>query len=155
MKAFNPSFDPCKTLGDKWLPIQAAPEWKTVKDMTSPDASNKLIAAMARRRSNGIAYHPDPLNADHWQSPLETTKRGRGDCEDIAIYAMWCAAHYMDVEETGLVVGYERGRRLCHAIARIGDLYLDCNYNRALTEADMRARFTPVYEVGFNGWRMF
>lgn len=32
-----------------------------------------------------IPYQPDPLGADHWQSPAETLQRNAGDCEDLAI----------------------------------------------------------------------
>lgn len=33
-----------------------------------------------------IKYTPDPKRTDFWQTPLETTKRKRGDCEDIVFH---------------------------------------------------------------------
>ena len=33
-----------------------------------------------------IEYVGDRMGADAWQTPAETVRRGKGDCEDVAIY---------------------------------------------------------------------
>lgn len=34
-----------------------------------------------------IQYAPEPKEEDHWQTPEETIRRGKGDCEDYALLA--------------------------------------------------------------------
>ena len=35
-----------------------------------------------------IEYTPDKMLWDKWQTPVETLERGKGDCEDFAIFAV-------------------------------------------------------------------
>lgn len=38
-------------------------------------------------KTSRIEYVQDPIGKDYWQTPVETQRRGKGDCEDLAIYA--------------------------------------------------------------------
>jgi len=59
----------------------AAPKTPEGRYVYLPD---DVIASLVEAAK--IRYVLDPRGRDYWQSPEETRNKGRGDCEDIAIY---------------------------------------------------------------------
>ncbi len=50
------------------------------------DAPKKI----SRYMKDHFKYYPDPWGEDIWQTPKETFDRKGGDCEDYAIFALYC-----------------------------------------------------------------
>lgn len=57
--------------------------------------------------ASGFAYEEERAGADNWQLPEETEKKGRGDCEDKAIW-LYSKLLKEGFEDVRLVVGKQR-----------------------------------------------
>lgn len=70
----------------------------------------------------GLQYEREPHKQERWQTAIETARRGRGDCEDLAAYlAGWLRVHGSPEAQAFLRqsdVGY-------HALVRAGGTVID------------------------------
>lgn len=89
-------------------------------------------------------YIPDPVDADYWQTPLETFNRKGGDCEDYAKFAIYCLAKN-GYNACMIVMGRENA---AHAIAVYTEdslyYYLDSGYY-----FDSDGRINVISSTGF------
>jgi len=65
----------------------------------------------------GVRYMRHDPN-ERWQTPIETLRRGGGDCEDLA---MWRAAELRLAGEPARVVWRRTGPRVLHAVVQRAD----------------------------------
>ena len=91
------------------------------------------LAIVNRAINDFVTYVPDRRNygkLDHWASPEQTLRLGRGDCEDYAILKM-AALSSLGVPATSmsLVVLLDQWRQVYHAVLAVstsdGHLILD------------------------------
>jgi hypothetical protein len=68
------------------------------------------------------AYDEDIYNRDEWQTPAETVKYGRGDCEDMAILLMYIINTQWEGKPNLVVTEYRGGY---HAIVEWKGVYYD------------------------------
>src|SRR5690606_36392050 len=93
---------------------------------------------------------------DHWETPMEFLKRGKGDCED---YAM---AKYISLRALGfrqdqmrMVIVFDHVMQMPHALLIVENdgesLVLD-NQNPAVLSADDVSRYKPIYSISQVAW---
>lgn len=133
----------------KWILVkESLPDCSDGRTATATDILeiNKLV-------QENITYEADV--EDYWQSPLTTSLRGKGDCEDLAIlkYAYLGAIGQYDNE---LVIVLKRNNGVAHAVLRV--FTEDTTYildNKILTEEQFNKLYQPVYAINTCGWRSF
>lgn len=67
-----------------------------------------------------VKYRPEPSGVrENWQRPIQTLRKGYGDCEDLAA---WRAAELRREGDRGAMVDVKRtGHKRWHAVVRRGD----------------------------------
>jgi len=108
---------------------------------------------------NAVTFTSDVKNygtRDHWATPMEFLKRGKGDCED---YAM---AKYISLRALGfrqdqmrMVIVFDHVMQMPHALLIVENdgesLVLD-NQNPAVLSADDVSRYKPIYSISQVAW---
>lgn len=136
-------------------------QWEMIKTNKAMGPSNwgeiatdiqrmRAEPAMVNRLVNAaIRYAPD--THDEWTSPQEVIKRGKGDCEDIALVKMALLPDW----DTFLSVGHTHDGRP-HAVALIrsrdGEVWVADNLHQDLYKLD-GGRFKPAYALDTMGGR--
>lgn len=104
-----------------------------------------------------IAYSSDTATyrrLDHWATPAQTVKAGRGDCEDFAILKM-AALKAAGIPESSmrLVVVHDNQRGLFHAVLAVttdqGHFILDNVHDQILRDTDI-AHYQPLFSLSFD-----
>lgn len=140
------------------VPAQGAlwTKWAKVKDITvqrqvAKDAHDMLgVHDWTRAR---IKYQREPAAADLWQSPAETLRAGKGDCEDYAILerALLKAIGYR-ADQLTLIVAHDLAVAMDHAVIFCGEHFLDCR----ATQVQHVSRFKDYRPIfGFTDRSMF
>jgi hypothetical protein len=103
------------------VPIRRADLTRALELGTRAAVAQLRAAARAGRPlppiyASGVRYmRADPH--ERWQTPMETLRRGGGDCEDLA---MWRAAELRVNGERARVVWRRTGPRVLHAVVQRG-----------------------------------
>ena len=104
-------------------------------------ANKAELSSLNNEINNLIIYKREPIDLDHWQSPIETLKKGTGDCEDIAILKL-SKLSPKDYPSSNLVIVWSYSRMEYHVIVRVTDtsgniLYLDNLNTHLLTTLEV------------------
>lgn len=72
-----------------------------------------------------MVYERD--STDYWQLPEESYRKGKGDCEDYAIFFMYLCKSKLDIDSTLVFLKHETKGH--HVIAKIDNLYYSAIHN--------------------------
>lgn len=118
-------------------------------------ASGDLLDRVNRWVNASIAYTEDSQlysQSDYWASAQETLRRGRGDCEDIAILKYHLlAAMGFDREDMYLTLARDLSRRADHAVLIVrfgGEYFMLDNATDTVLPADQSYDYRPVLSYG-------
>ncbi|MGX7896093.1 transglutaminase-like cysteine peptidase [Tsuneonella sp. HG222] len=121
---------------------------------TSGMSRDDLLQEVNRWANRTVAYVGD-ARTDEWTDALATVRRGRGDCEDIAILKYQALmALGADADEVFFTVAYDRVRRIDHAFVVVktdaGYRVLDSGTDELLDETAGRD-YVPIYSFNSRG----
>jgi len=73
-----------------------------------------------------VAQHIEYVRetGDRWQSPVETLRRGKGDCEDFVILCMAIIEEYNHGHSVLMCIGHNGNNR--HAWLSVDDIQFEC-----------------------------
>lgn len=80
---------------DKWPKEELTEEYK---EATKHITSITVLKIFLRQ------FELEPDKWDHWQSPVETYKRKKGDCEDMAIIILDILTRVMKIKEAWFII---------------------------------------------------
>ncbi len=98
-----------------------------------------------------LRYRSDGHN-DVWSSPLDSMKRGGGDCEDYALVKMWFLRN-LGIDQIHIVVVDHPGSKTLHAVLAVKmglvSYILDSRSSRVVVEDEIK-EYVPIFSVGLN-----
>lgn len=134
--------------------------WRTaLRALKQTKSKRETLDAVNQYVNGKIRYKADKSvwgKSDYWASPLESFRRGKGDCDDYAI------AKYFLLRELGfsdrdmrIVVLRDNSKNEIHAVLSVktgGKFYiLDNQFDSVMTDYEITS-YEPIYSINQSNW---
>ena len=100
---------------------------------------------------NTCSYLPDESYADEWLSPQEFYERGKGDCEDYALFALYCLeAHNIE----GYIISVwtdDQGHAVCVFLDGDSTGYIEANNFHYVADTT----YTNIAHLVYDNWKVY
>ncbi len=143
--------DDCKATGLKGCDQPLTTTLRKARSASMGESPLVQLRMLNAAVNNGMKYGSDASVwgvPDHWSTPVEMVRRGRGDCEDFAIMKYWLLRSVgFSAQDLQLVVLRDTKRGLYHAVLAVhvgGKRYVLDNLTASVAVDDRFTSYLPI-----------